>query len=201
MSSLSDEQLIRSCAEGRQHHCKVLYDRYQRLVGKVLYDYFRDPHLVDDLRQETFIKAFRGLDRFRGEAAFKNWLLRIAVNVCRDHQRRRQRQPAEIESLDAMLNGKDGPQNKPEPADNPERSDPSVQYEKMERKALIAKALEKLDPEDRQIVLLWSEGFKQQEIAVIVNLPKGTVGRKISEAKALIKSIIEMHYQQGWEHL
>lgn len=197
MNQLSDDHLVKSCLQGCQEHCKLLYERYKRLVFSLTYSYYKDKELARDLRQETFLKAFKGLRKFRGDASFKNWLSTIAVNLCKDNQNRQMRERLNKESLDAAMDHNDEDSPKRDFPDDPEKRDPSLLYEKAEQKALIGEALKRMDQVSRQIVLLWADGMTQKEISEIVKLPQGTVGRETSDAKALIRSIIAQKKKRG----
>lgn len=186
MLHLSDEHLIRSCMAGCKQHCSLLYERYQRFVYSLIYTKVRDQDLTADLLQETFLRAFKGLGAFRSESSFKNWLAKIAVNLCKDYWRREVRQPFKFESLDQ--GDESGP--KWDIPDEPEKSDPSVQYERKEMVSLIARELGRMAKEDQQILLLWSEGYGQKEIAELCGFPQGTIGRKIAEGRNFLREII-----------
>src|SRR5512145_1319131 len=79
----------RGGAEERRRAFCALYDRHAGIVRNYLLRLTGCPDLSDDLTQETFLHAFRGLDRFDGEAAFRTWTFRIAINLFRDHLRAR----------------------------------------------------------------------------------------------------------------
>ncbi len=66
MSSLSDEKLIKSCISGNREHCRLLYERYKKYVGRIIWNLVEDRERTRDLTQETFLNAFKGLKKFKG---------------------------------------------------------------------------------------------------------------------------------------
>src|SRR5262249_8922761 len=96
---LDDGALVSLTLKGDGGGYEVLVRRYQKLVYNVLYEMVRNHESAADLTQETFLKAFRGLSRFRPDAPFKPWLLRIATNTGLNWMRDSKRD----DSLDEML--------------------------------------------------------------------------------------------------
>ena len=77
-----DRQAIEACRRGEREAFDRLVERYQRDVYRLCYRFVNNHEDANDLAQEAFIKAYRALDRFRGDSAFSTWLYRIAVNAC-----------------------------------------------------------------------------------------------------------------------
>ncbi len=92
-----DAELLARIRNGAQDDFSELIQRHQARVFAILYRYERDFQKLEDLAQETFIKAWRSLERFDGRAPFQHWLAKIAVNVALDHLRRERRRRNEIE--------------------------------------------------------------------------------------------------------
>src|ERR1700691_996075 len=91
-----DAELLNRIRNGATDEFAVLVQRHQAQVFGILHRYERDFQKVEDLAQETFLKAWRFLDRFDGRAPFHHWLSRIALRVALDHLRRQKRVRAEI---------------------------------------------------------------------------------------------------------
>ncbi len=90
LSEASDQDLVAWTREGRMEAFDQLVRRYHRSVSKLIYRLVRDPALTADLTQDTFIKAFRALDRYRPDFKFSSWIFKIANNVaCNSLKRRR----------------------------------------------------------------------------------------------------------------
>src|ERR1700704_1747132 len=137
-----DTELLNRIRNGATDEFAVLVQRHQAQVFGILYRYERDFQKVEDLAQETFLKAWRFLDRFDGRAPFNHWLSRIALRVALDHLRRQKRVRAEIALSDLGEEALDWLQN---PNDE-NRLDAGPAAE------LLAMAMRELSPEDQQVI-------------------------------------------------
>ena len=77
-----DREAIEACQRGEREAFDRLVERYQRDIYRLCYRYVNNHHDASDLAQESFLKAYRAIGRFRGDSAFSTWLYRIAVNTC-----------------------------------------------------------------------------------------------------------------------
>src|SRR5579862_7346539 len=77
-----DREDVRACQRGEKQGFDRLVERYQRDVYRLCYRYVNNHHDANDMAQESFLRAYRALPRFRGESSFSTWLYRIAVNAC-----------------------------------------------------------------------------------------------------------------------
>ncbi len=147
-----------------RRHADDVHRRMTRLVGP-------DPDR-EDLVQEVFVAAFRGIGRFRGEAAFSTWLYRVVVNVAYGHLRKRRRIPIDLETaIDAelLMAGEVSPETA------------ASQREELVR-ALVF--LDRLKPKKRiAFVLRVVEGLSLEEIGVIVKARPAAVGQRVRHAK------------------
>lgn len=82
VGSLSDAELVRACLDGQADAFEVIVERHQRTVYRLCYRFVSNHEDANDLSQDVFLRAFRALHRFRGDATLGTWLHRIAVNVC-----------------------------------------------------------------------------------------------------------------------
>jgi RNA polymerase sigma-70 factor (ECF subfamily) len=82
LAGLDDRGLVRACLAGRREAFDVLVERHQRGVYQLCYRFVRSHEDAADLTQDVFLRAYRGLHRFRGDAALSTWLYRIGVNIC-----------------------------------------------------------------------------------------------------------------------
>ena len=82
LAGLDDRGLVRACLTGRREAFDVIVERHQRGVYQLCYRFVRSHEDAADLTQEVFLRAYRGLHRFRGDAALSTWLYRIGVNMC-----------------------------------------------------------------------------------------------------------------------
>jgi RNA polymerase sigma-70 factor (ECF subfamily) len=189
LPSWSDEKLIESCKAGNKAHTRLLFERYNGYVWRLIWNIIRDAEITSDLTQDTFIRAFKGLPKFKGESSFKTWLSRIAVNVCRDHVGSMKRR--HWEARISMDDPESPPIEKTAPgqlAKNPLRE---LLHE--ERKNKVYEAIDRL-PVDHQItILLWIERQSYKEISKITNTSRKTVGTRIHYAKMKLRDRLKLY--------
>lgn len=82
IGSLTDAELVQACLDGHSDAFDVIVERHQRAVYRLCYRFVPNHEDANDLSQDVFLRAFRALHRFRGDATLSTWLYRIAVNVC-----------------------------------------------------------------------------------------------------------------------
>lgn len=132
---------------------------------------------AQEVAQEAFLAAWRGLPRFRGQCRFSSWLYKLTANAAVDHLRREKRRPAAVPL-----------ENAGEPAD------PHTPQEELERRELhraVQQALDWLTPEHREVLLLRQmQGLSYQEIGAALSLEEGTVKSRISRAKRQLRTIL-----------
>lgn len=157
---------------------------YQTVVYNVALRTLGSPEDAADVTQETFVSAFRAVREFRG-GSFKAWLLRIAVNACYDHLRRRQRRPAS--SLDELEEHGDVDVGEPDVKHGPERSALSA-----ETARAIQEGLTTLPDEQRMLVLLCDvQGLSYEEAAEVTHAALGTVKSRLSRARARLRDYLK----------
>lgn len=156
-----DAVLVRAAAAGSPEAFDLLVERHRRQVYQVCYRYAGNHEDANDLAQEVFIRAYRGLGSFRGESAFSTWLYRVAVNVCLNE---RARGRPRLEALEVARQVGSG--------------DPPVdeQVAATERAAQVRAAVARLPARQRLTVLLRVyEGLTHEEIARVLGTSVGTV--------------------------
>ena len=171
---------------------------YERLVGEhsgdvyaLLYRLTTDAEEARDLTQETFLRAFQSIDRFRGDSSLKTWIYRIAINQARNRWRwwRRRKRDVTV-SLDATDEHRDTPLAATLPSDN----SPSPEQETLahEREAQLRDALQGLRRSYREAVILRDvEGFSYEEIARTLQISIGTVKSRISRGRLELRHQLE----------
>lgn len=178
-SERPDEDLIESTLHGDDSAFEQLMRRYSGPVRNLIARYLRNRSMVDDLAQETFVKAYFGLSSFRGECPFLYWLKRIAVRLCLDEMRHRKAR--RIEQEDALDPDKEAPDR---PAFDPEKQ--------LEARLLLNKWLPALPPLDRMIVvLLYGEGYEVKEIARLTGLSHANVKVRAFRIRRRLKKLLE----------
>jgi RNA polymerase sigma-70 factor (ECF subfamily) len=180
-----DSLLVDRVKRGDMHAFEMLVVKYQRRVQRLVARMVRDPEQVEDIAQETFIRAYRALPQFRGESAFYTWLYRIAVNTAKKTLMDMKRDPVVTESALASRgdsNETSSLENELSTAETPE----AVLASREVAQAVNA-AIEALPEDLRQaIVLREIEGLAYEEIASVMNCPIGTVRSRIFRAREAI---------------
>jgi len=176
-----DQLLVERVRKGDMKAFDALVRKYQHKIAKLVARYVNDPTEVMDVTQETFIKAYRALAKFRGESAFYTWLYRTAVNTAKNYLVAQGRRPpnTDIDADEAaQFEGETGLRE----SDSPERMALRDEIE-----AAIYEAIEEL-PEDLRsaITLRELEGLSYEEIAQAMACPIGTVRSRIFRAREAI---------------
>lgn len=179
----TDMLLVERVKRGDKRAFELLVLRYQRRVQRLIARMVRDSDLVQDIAQETFIRAYRALPQFRGDSAFYSWLYRIAVNTAKRALLDLKRDP--LANLVAPLEQNDETsvaESEPSTGETPE----AVLASK-EIAAAVNAAVEALSEDLRQAITLREvEGLSYEEIADMMNTPIGTVRSRIFRAREAI---------------
>ncbi|MFO7528515.1 MAG: RNA polymerase sigma factor RpoE [Marinobacter sp.] len=175
--SQTDLQLVRKVRNGDRAAFDLLVVKYQTRVASIISRYVYDSQEVMDLTQETFVKAYRAIDRFRGDSAFYTWLYRIAVNTAKNFLESRGRRPQASADVSDAENFDDGIRLR-DPA-SPERL---LQREQLQEE--LSRAISELPEELRSAFLLREyDGLSYEDIAKILECPIGTVRSRIFRAR------------------
>lgn len=195
-AGLTDEELVVRARRGDADAFTALVERYERKVYALAYRMSGNAEDATDLAQEAFIRIWRKLGEFRGDAAFSTWVYRITANVCLDQRRHERRRPAL--SLDAEAETERGPLGRQvaDPAAGPDAA-----LEAAELQATIQAEIARLPAEYRAALVLRDlEGHAYQEIADILAVSLGTVKSRISRGRQLLKgrfTALELFRQAG----
>ena len=177
-----DAELVARVQRGDKKAFDLLVLKYQRKIMRLLSRMVRDPHEVEDVAQEAFIKAYRALPQFRGDSAFYTWLYRIAINTARNWLAARGRQPSTPNALETE-DGETFNQT-----DNlTDNSTPESLAASREIAETVNAAIQALPAELRTaIVMREMEGMSYEDIAQSMNCPIGTVRSRIFRAREAI---------------
>ena len=163
----------------------MLVVKYQRRIERLISRMVRDDGLVEDVAQETFIRAYRALPQFRGDSAFYTWLYRIAVNTAKKLLVERKRDPVISEST--LVSHDDGDETSRAENELSDGETPEAVLASKEIAATVNAAIDALSEDLRQaIVLREIEGLSYEEIADVMNCPIGTVRSRIFRAREAI---------------
>lgn len=177
-----DQELVERAQKGDKRAFELLVVKYQRKLARLLSRMVRDPAEIEDITQESFIKAYRALPQFRGESAFYTWLYRIAVNTAKNYLVARGRRAPTTTEFNA------------EEAEGFEDAEllrdiatPDAELQTKQIANAVNKAVEALPEELRTAITLREiEGLSYEEIAQMMNCPIGTVRSRIFRAREAI---------------
>lgn len=187
----SDDQFLERLRRGEAAAYETLVAEHSGDVYALLFRLTTDPEEARDLTQETFLRAFQNIDRFRGDASLKTWIYRIAINQARNRWRwwRRRRRDVTI-SLDATDEQREKPLSETLPSNddlNPEQVTLARERETQLRDALLG-----LRRSYREAVILRDvEGFSYEEIAATLQISIGTVKSRISRGRMELRHTLE----------
>ena len=161
----------------RREWLEKALSRWEKPILHLCYAYLGDTALAEDAVQETFFRAWKHYDRFRGEAEEKTWLTRIAMNHCRD-----QLKSAWFRNTDRSV-----------PADTlPEGA---VPFE--ERDDTVTRAVMSLPPKLKEVTLLrWYQEMSLEEITKVLRIPRSTVNYRLKKARTTLRGELEEWYDE-----
>lgn len=177
----TDMELVERVQQGDKAAFDILVLKYQHRIVKLVSRYVREPSDALDITQETFIKAFRALPRFRGDSAFYTWIYRIAINTAKNYLVSLSRRPSEV-----ILDNGDG--------EGPDIETLQKSLETPEHLLLsdeiretILDAMNELPDDLREAITLREvDGMSYDEIATTMDCPIGTVRSRIFRAREAI---------------
>jgi RNA polymerase sigma-70 factor, ECF subfamily len=180
MTEPSESELLSAAQAGDRRAFSRLVRLHQRRVYACAVQMLGDGGDADDAVQETFLRAWRAIERFDGRSQLSTWLYRVCVNVCLNHLRRRKRNDAS-DVADPRL---------PEPSADPTQgtTDPGHAFEASQLSRRIATALEGLSESLRTtVVLVLVHGMPQKEAAQVLGCSEGTIAWRIHEARRRLR--------------
>lgn len=193
-----DLQLVERVRAGDKQAFGLLVEKYQRKLLRLLSRMVRDADEVEDIAQETFIKAYRALPQFRGDAAFYTWLYRIGVNTAKNYLAGRGKAMPTLS--EQALDDDD------EPDDRLAVKDIGTPESELLSKQMVIAVNEAVDalPEELReaITLREMEGLSYEEIAEVMECPIGTVRSRIFRAReaiaAKLRPILDTPEDRRW---
>jgi len=188
-SALQTSALVERAREGDQRAFEALVDLYKDKIYTYVSRMLHDPVEAQDIAQDTFLRAYQSLPRFRGASSFQTWLYRIASNLVIDSVRRRSRRQAGAVSLDAPVNTEDGELARQIPD---ERRGPEQLAESTAVQEQVKQAIARLSPKLRPVLVMYDlQGMSYQEIAQALGCPLGTVKSRLFNARAQLEELLE----------
>jgi RNA polymerase sigma-70 factor (ECF subfamily) len=186
---MSDEELVARSREGDLDSFNQLVMRWERPIYALAYRVIGREEDARDVAQETFLRAFRALGGFKGQAKFSSWLYRITLNLCRDWIRRQRRTPVAQapEGVDLL--------------DLASETTPSETIEELvsrrEMSRAVAKAMASLPDEQRTAIILKEyHGLTFQEIADLLGCPLSTVKTRLYQGLTVLRRQLQVEESQ-----
>ncbi len=173
-----DWELVEKARTGDERAFAAIVRKFEPMVANVVKGMLGNVAEADDVGQEVFIRFYHSLDRYRGDAALRTYLTRIAINLSLNELKKKKR----VVSLFTQ---------KQEEAGYSDLSDEGRDAEKRDTREVVEAALLKLEEGFRSVVVLrLIEGYSTKETAEILNLPMGTVLSRLSRAQKQLKEIL-----------
>jgi len=181
-SPREDAILIRAFQGGDKAAFDEIVLKHQHKLFNLCYRFLGDYQEANDSAQETFLKVYRSLKKFRFESSFSTWLYRIAVNTSKNKLKsaeyRHKKKTVSLDNLVSQYNGS------PAIKIQDETHSPAMELEKKERIRVIQEAINALPPEQKAVVTLRDiEGFSYEEIVEITGFNPGTVKSRLARAR------------------
>ncbi|MBN1154120.1 RNA polymerase sigma factor [candidate division KSB1 bacterium] len=166
---VSDDQLIKYCLGGNIEAFRIIVERYESRIASVIINMLGNCPEADDVGQETFIRLYKNLDRFKGNSSLVTYLTRIAINLSINELKRRRRNNQRLERIN---------ENHQNLISTNERERDSL------LKVRIHKAIQELEPKFRAVVVLrLIQEYSTRETADILKIPQGTVLSRLARAQ------------------
>ena len=181
----ADAVLVTRAKQGDQRAFEMLVVKYQRRIERLIGRMVRDVDLVQDIAQESFIRAYRALPQFRGDSAFYTWLYRIAINTAKEALVELKRDP--LISEGSFVADDDGDETSRVENELTDGETPEALLASKEIAGAVNAAIDALSEDLRQAITLREiEGLSYEEISDVMNCPIGTVRSRIFRAREAI---------------
>ena len=196
-----DALLVARVKQGDVRAFEMLVVKYQRRIERLIGRMVRDTDLVQDIAQESFIRAYRALPKVRGESAFYTWLYRIAVNTAKKALMALKRDPLVSEWV--LRPDDDGDETSRVESELTDGETPEALLASKQVAAAVNAAIEALSADLRQAITLREiEGLSYEEIAEVMNCPIGTVRSRIFRAReavaARLRPLLDARGGERW---
>jgi RNA polymerase sigma-70 factor (ECF subfamily) len=190
---VSELDLVKQCQAGQTEAFDQLVNRYRSRIFAMIYNMVHNEQDAWDLAQDSFVKAWKSIKRFRGQSSFYTWLYRIVMNVTIDHARKKQIKGVGTEFNDEVKLGEIEPAARTAPRSEPL---PHRQMERSEIRARIDAAIAQLTPEHRAVILMKeTEDMQYHEIAEALGCSIGTVMSRLFYARKRLQNLLRDVYE------
>ncbi len=171
----SDRDLVLSVIKGNHNAFRKIMELYEKPLLRIATAMLNNKPEAEDLVQDVFLRFYRNLHQYKGEAALKTYLTKITMNLALNQLKKRKREAWKNADIPIMI---------PDKTENP--------YKSFDNKTLISRALEMLPEEFRPVITLrLIEGYSVKETAEILQIPQGTVLSRLSRGQQKLRAIIK----------
>jgi len=192
-SDVSELDLVKRCQAGDTEAFDELVTRYRTRVFGMIYNMVHNEQDAWDLAQESFLKAWKSIGRFRGQSSFYTWIYRIVMNVTIDWLRKKKIKGGDAEFDDAIQLREIDPASKTVPK---AEALPHQTMERDEIRARIEKAIGQLSPEHRAVILMKEiDDMQYHEIAEALGCSIGTVMSRLFYARKKLQGLLRDVYE------
>jgi len=179
------EELVSRCRQGELAAFTELFRRYEARIYRLALTILRHERDAEDAVQDTCLRVFERIKRYRGESSFETWLTAVVVNVCRDRLRRRRvRQALPLDWLRGQAVGDDVAQ---------------AVAERLQRQSLWSLVDRLQDKYRLPVILHYHEGLPCGEVAEVLGLPVTTVYARLNAARVQLRAMLREDLQRGLE--
>ncbi|UOB18012.1 RNA polymerase sigma factor [Abyssalbus ytuae] len=192
MTTNTDQYYITSVCAGRVNDFSFIVEKYKDMVFTLCLRMLKDREEAEEVAQDTFVKAFKSITKFKGDAKFSTWLYRIAYNACIDNLKSRKK-TIKSDLIDKV-----------NPGDLGEEENAVLTMEREERKRVIEKAIGNLPEEDRAIItLFYFEELSLHEISSVIGITPNNIKVRLFRSRKklydLLKSKAEILNVRNYE--
>jgi RNA polymerase sigma-70 factor, ECF subfamily len=196
MVAVSDAELVQRTIDGDRRSFALLVERHKQSVFGLITK-LMGPNDVEDVAQDSFLRAFKSLDSFRGDAKFSTWLYRITWNTCLDRREQRSRRQSREIPVEVMSDDDD---NEPMEFADEDADLPDEVLEASDIRERLAKHLDGLSVHFKAVLTLYYfEQMSYDEIAESLDIPMNTVKVHIYRAKAHLKKALLKDDSGEWD--
>ena len=183
---LSDEELVARARKGDRPAFAHLVDRHRASVFNLTFRIVGNREDAEEAAQDVFVRAYRSLDRFRGDARFATWLYRIAVNVSLSSVRRSRRDLSTTSLSEPEADDDGAPMQIPDTSANP-----AERFEQAEFREQVRNLVSSLPPVYSAVISMYHiQSLSYDEISEALELPIGTVKARLFRARAALRNLV-----------
>lgn len=189
--TLSDKELMLAYGAGDEEAFVILFHRYKLKIFNYFHRYLGNRATAEDLFQTTFLKIHRARKSYRPSAALSTWIFTIATNILRDYKLSERRHPNVIE-LEEIRDKVASGESLSEPVSLSQHTTPELTYREKETAERIRHAVQSLQPEQEEVILLAKyQGFKYEEIAAILNITVSAAKVRAHRAMQTLEKLLK----------